>query len=72
MVQVDAYGPGSRGLVLAASGEDLAWYVAGQPLSPDPLSGQVLWRPEGPGFYDLNVVDGQGRAARAQVRIRGG
>ncbi len=72
VVQVDAYGPASRGLVLAASGEDLAWYVAGQPLSPDPLSGQVLWRPEGPGFYDLNVVDGQGRAARAQVRIRGG
>ena len=72
VVQVDAYGPRSRGLVLAASGEDLAWYVAGQPLSPDPLSGQVLWRPEGPGFYDLNVVDGQGRTARAQVRIRGG
>jgi penicillin-binding protein 1C len=72
VVQVDAYGPRSRGLVLAASGEDLAWYVAGQPLSPDPLSGQVLWRPEGPGFYDLNVVDRQGRTARAQVRIRGG
>jgi penicillin-binding protein 1C len=72
VVQVDGFGPASRGLVLAASGKDLAWYVAGRPLSPDPLSGQVLWRPDGPGFYDLNVVDGQGRAARAQVRIRGG
>lgn len=71
VVQVDGFGPGSRGLVLAASGEDLAWYVAGQPLAPDPLSGQVLWRPEGPGFYGLSVVNGRGQTARAQVRIRG-
>lgn len=72
VVQVDAFGPGSRGLVLAASGgEALSWYVAGQPLSADPLSGQVIWRPSGPGFYDLSVVDEAGRAARAKVRITG-
>ncbi len=72
-VQVEAYGPRARGLVLAAGGaENLAWYVGGQRLSPDPVSGQVVWRPESPGFYDLSVVDPDGRAARARVRIRGG
>lgn len=72
VVQVDAFGPGSRGLVLAASGgEALSWYVAGQPLSADPVSGQVIWRPSSPGFYDLSVVDEAGRAARSKVRITG-
>lgn len=72
VVQVDAFGPASRGLVLAASGgETLSWYVAGRPLQADPVSGQVIWRPSGPGFYDLSVVDERGRAARSKVRITG-
>jgi penicillin-binding protein 1C len=71
-VQVDAVGPRSRGLVMAAGGEDLTWYVAGQPLSADPVSGKVIWRPAAPGFYRLKVVDGEGRAASARVRIKGG
>ncbi len=71
-VQVEALGPGSRGLVLAAGGDDLTWYVAGTPLSADPVSGRVVWRPSAPGFYKLSVVDGQGRKATARVRIKGG
>ncbi|MBC7166733.1 penicillin-binding protein 1C [Phenylobacterium sp.] len=72
VVQVDAFGPASRGLVLAASGgETLSWYVAGRPLQADPVSGQVIWRPSGPGFYDLSVVDERGRAARSKVRVTG-
>ncbi len=72
VVQVDAFGPGSRGLVLAASGgAALSWYVAGRPLAADPVSGQVIWRPAGPGFYDLSVVDETGRAARSKVRVTG-
>jgi penicillin-binding protein 1C len=71
-VQVDAVGPDARGLVMAAGGEDLTWYVAGQPLAADPVSGKVIWRPAAPGFYRLRVVDGQGRAASARVRIKGG
>ena len=35
MVQVDGLGPGSWGLVLAARGEELSWYVDGQPLGVD-------------------------------------
>ncbi|MFN3520932.1 MAG: penicillin-binding protein 1C [Phenylobacterium sp.] len=71
-VQVAGFGPGSRGLVLAAGGEGLSWYVAGEPLSPDPVSGRVVWRPSGPGFYRLIVVDGEGREAAARVRVKAG
>ncbi|MDP3659598.1 penicillin-binding protein 1C [Phenylobacterium sp.] len=70
-VQVAGFGPGSRGLALAASGSGLAWFVDGRPLSSDPTSGRVLWRPAGPGFYRLMVVDPDGRKARARVRIKG-
>ncbi|MDO9431348.1 MAG: penicillin-binding transpeptidase domain-containing protein, partial [Phenylobacterium sp.] len=70
-VQVEAFGPTSRGLALAAGGENLSWYVAGEPLAPDPVSGRVIWRPNGPGFYRITVVDGEGRKATARVRIKG-
>ena len=69
-VQVEALGPGSRGLVLAAGGEGLAWYVEGRPLAVDPISGRAIWRPDAPGFYEVTVIDGQGRSARSKVRIR--
>ena len=57
--------------MLAAGGENLSWYVAGEPLAPDPVSGRVIWRPKGPGFYRITVVDGEGRKATARVRIKG-
>ena len=69
-VQVDALGPKARGLVLAAEGEGLTWYVEGQPLDPDPISGRAIWKPAAPGFYKLSVVDAQGRRAQARVRIK--
>ncbi|MFN3512864.1 MAG: penicillin-binding protein 1C [Phenylobacterium sp.] len=72
VVQVETFGPKARGLALAAAGEDLAWYVAGQPLAPDPVAGRVIWRPESPGFYRLQVVDAAGRKAEAKVRVKGG
>lgn len=70
-VQVDALGPKARGLVLAAEGEGLTWYVEGRPLDPDPVSGRAIWKPAAPGFYKLSVVDAQGRRAQARVRIKG-
>ena len=70
-VQVDALGPKARGLVLAAEGEGLTWYVEGQPLDPDPVSGRAIWKPAAPGFYKLAVVDAQGRRVSARVRIKG-
>jgi penicillin-binding protein 1C len=69
-VRVEAFGPRSRGLVLAAGGEGLSWYVGGAPLAPDPVSGRVVWRPASAGFYQLTVVDADGRRARARVRVK--
>ena len=71
-VRVDSFGRGSRGLVLAAGGEDLSWYVEGRPLVRDQVSRRAIWRPEGPGFYRVSVVDGQGRRATSRVRLVGG
>jgi penicillin-binding protein 1C len=71
-VQVDAFNAKARGLVLAAEGEGLTWYVEGRPLDLDPVSGRAIWRPAAPGFYKLSVVDARGRKAQARVRIRGG
>jgi penicillin-binding protein 1C len=71
-VQVEDFGPDSRGLALAAGGDGLTWYAAGEPLVKDPVSGRVIWRPAGPGFYRLTVVDAQGRKASARVRIKAG
>lgn len=70
-VQVEAFGPSSRGLVLSAGGEGLSWYIEGKPVPSDPVSGRPVWRPAAAGFYELMVVDSQGREARAKVRIRG-
>lgn len=70
-VQVDAFGPRSRGLVLAAGGEGLSWYADGIPIAVDPVSGKAIWRPAGPGFYQISVTDIQGRTAKSRVRVRG-
>jgi penicillin-binding protein 1C len=71
-VQVDGFGARSRGLVLAAGGEGLSWYVDGQPVALDSVSGRPIWRPAAAGFYVVTVVDTAGRQARARVRIKGG
>ena len=71
-IQADGYGPGSRGLVLAARGEGLTWYVEGVPVPLDPVSGRPIWRPPAPGFYRLMVVDASGARQTARVRIQGG
>jgi penicillin-binding protein 1C len=71
-VQVEGFGAGARGLALAAGGRGLAWYVDGAPLAAEPVSGRVIWRPGGPGFYAVTVVDAEGRRAQARVRVKGG
>jgi penicillin-binding protein 1C len=70
-VEVDRMGPSGRGLELSARGEGLNWFVDGRPLPRDPLAGAPLWRPRGPGFYRISVVDAEGREAHARVRVRG-
>ena len=70
-VESPGFGPGSRGLSLAAGGTGLTWYVDGAPIAVDPVSRQPIWRPPAPGFYRVMVVDDQGRRAEARVRIKG-
>ena len=71
-VQVAGFGPAARGLALAAGGEGLSWYVDGAPLTPDPLSDKVIWRPAVAGFYTVTVIDAEGRKAEAHIQIKGG
>jgi penicillin-binding protein 1C len=61
-----------RGVSLAARGGvgALTWYAQGRAIVPEPTSGRIIWRPAADGFYDLMVVDAQGRSASAHVRVR--
>ncbi len=43
-------------------------FVDGLPLAHS-ISRQLTWRPAGPGFYILSVVDGAGRTVEARVEI---
>jgi penicillin-binding protein 1C len=67
-VLVDGYGPRSRGLALAARGDNVRWYVDGTPLNE--TNGQAVWRPYAPGFYAIAAVDAQGRQTMARVTVR--
>ena len=71
-VQVEGFGPAARGLSLAAGGRTLSWYVNGAPLTAEPVSGRVIWRPTSAGFYKVMVVDAVGRRALARVRVTAG
>ncbi|HVY34896.1 MAG TPA: penicillin-binding protein 1C [Caulobacteraceae bacterium] len=66
-VTVDGYGRHSRGLAMEARGDNIRWYVDGEPLAQ--TNGQVVWRPDYPGFYRVSAVDDRGRQSTARVRI---
>jgi len=53
----------------AQSRRSVSWYVDGR-LLPAGRTGQVLWRPAGPGFYELQAVDSDGRTAVSRVRVK--
>ena len=63
-----------RGYALAArgGGKRYRWYVDGEPLRRETLSGRVIWNPARAGFYDVTVVDRDGRSARSKVRVIAG
>jgi penicillin-binding protein 1C len=71
---VEIFSGGERGVALAARGGagGYAWYVGGEAVSVEETSGKSVWRPPAPGFYDIVVVDREGRSARAQVRVAAG
>ena len=56
-------------LLAARSASPVRWYINGALVTPDP-DGNIAWRPEGPGFYDVTVVDEEGREDRASFRVQ--
>ena len=48
----------------------LTFMVDGAPLATDPARRETAWNPPGPGFYRLTVLDADGAAARAGVRVK--
>jgi penicillin-binding protein 1C len=65
-------GGGEDMLPLKAEGGalPLTWLVDGQPIPSEPHRRQTLWRPGGPGFAQLSVIDAEGRVDRVTVRLR--
>ncbi len=65
-------GDGEDLLPLKAEGGalPLTWLVDGKPIPSEPHRRQTLWRPGGPGFAQLSVVDAEGRVDRVTVRLR--
>jgi len=48
----------------------LTFLVDGTPLATDPARRETAWNPPGPGFYRLTVLDADGTATRASVRVK--
>ena len=60
----------NHGFVLAAQGSGpFTWYVDGSPVPRD-AARQSVWRPQGGGFYRLEVVDAHGRTSSLKVRVK--
>ncbi|MCO6418127.1 penicillin-binding protein 1C [Siccirubricoccus sp. KC 17139] len=59
-------------VTLRASGgrRPLTFLVDGRPVPAEPAKREAAWRPEGPGFYRVTVLDAAGSVARAEVRVR--
>lgn len=56
----------------AAGGKaPLRWLVNGLPVPAEPFRSEALWRPDGPGFVNVTVVDAADRTAYAEVRLSG-
>jgi penicillin-binding protein 1C len=63
-----------RGVALAARGGRgaLTWYSGGAAIAPEASSGRIVWRPLQEGFFDVVVVDADGRSAVSRVRVKKG
>ena len=59
-------------LTFSAAGgrRPLSWVVNGQPLPAGDSRREVQWRPDGPGFARVTVIDADGRSASADFQLR--
>lgn len=48
----------------------IAFMVDGAPITADPARREAAWTPLGPGFYRVTILDAEGTAAVAAVRVR--
>jgi penicillin-binding protein 1C len=48
----------------------LTFLVDGQPIAHERARREASWVPPGPGFFRVTVLDAEGQAARAEVRVR--
>jgi penicillin-binding protein 1C len=60
-----------RPVTLRAQGgkAPLRWIVNGQPLATDG-GPDVEWRPDGPGFVQVTIIDGNDKSSRSTFRLR--
>jgi penicillin-binding protein 1C len=65
-------GEASGAVTLRAVGgrRPLTFMVDGAPLPHERAKREASWMPPGPGFYRVTVLDAEGTAARAEVRVR--
>jgi penicillin-binding protein 1C len=61
----------ARGFSLSSQGgrSPVTWYVEGAAIAREESSGRAIWRPRAPGFYEVAVVDADGRRAVSRVRV---
>jgi len=63
-------GPGHVALRASGGRRPLAFLVDGRPVAAEPGRREAAWTPAGPGFYRVTVLDAEGAAAAAEVRVR--
>ncbi len=62
---------GGQVTIRAAGGRrPLTFLVDGAPLPHERARREAAWTPPGPGFYRITVLDADGAAARAELRVR--
>ncbi len=64
--------PNAAGLALKVRNgtPPFTWLVNGRPLDATPYERAASWRPDGPGFISISVIDAQGNSDRARVFLQ--
>lgn len=64
------FGSEARGFTLSAFSHHggLSYYVDGEPVARE--AGRAIWRPDGPGFYTVKVVDKNGKSDQANIQVK--
>ena len=71
-IAVEGFGKDAHGLTLTARSltrAPLTWYVDGKKQIPKTAQSQTVWHPAKEGFYKVSVVDENGSATTARVRV---